>query len=80
MMLYSYNCLECGEFEAFSTLANRHEDKPCPYCGEFGIFVQSPVRFTLEGITGHFPTAYDRFTQVHEKEAKREPTVDYSNL
>ena len=73
MILYSYNCLECDvEFEAFRSMENRSE-AACPYCGEFAPFVQSPVRFKLEGITGHFPTAYDKWTKVHEKEAKREP-------
>lgn len=72
MFLYDYHCKSCGEnFESFSSMQSRDEPKSCPSCMEPSDRVQSKVRFKLEGITGHFPTAYDRWANIHEKEAKR---------
>jgi len=76
MILYRYNCTEHGEFESFNTIENRAL-KACPKCAKDTQYMVSSPRIKLEGITGHFPTAYDRFTRIHEKEALREPKEEY---
>ena len=73
MFLYDFNCPEHGLFEAFSTLTSRNDTKPCPVCEKATQRVQTPIRFKLEGVSGHFPTAADKWAYVHEREAKREP-------
>lgn len=71
-MLYRYNCPEHGEFEAFNTIDNRH-NMFCPICDLDAEYMIAAPRIKLEGITGHFPTAADKWATLHEKEAKREP-------
>ena len=73
MFLYDFKCPEHGLFEAFSTLTSRDKEKPCPVCERATRRVQTPIRFKLEGLSGHFPTAADKWASVHEREAKREP-------
>lgn len=72
MILYRYNCIEHGEFEAFNTIAKR-DNMACPKCGKDTQYMVAAPRVKLEGITGHFPTAADKWANLHEKEAKREP-------
>lgn len=71
MFRYEYQCPLHGEFEAFSRMANRNEEKPCPECGTASKRVFTAVRFKLEGVSGHYPTAYDKWAKTHEQEAKR---------
>lgn len=72
MVLYRYHCVEHGEFEAFNAIANR-ESCSCPKCGKDTQYMVASPRIKLEGITGHFPTASDKWAKLHEKEALREP-------
>lgn len=39
----------------------------CRTCGEPARRIISPVRCKLEGITGAFPGAYDKWSRVHEE-------------
>ena len=71
MRLYEYVCKIHGAFEAFADQDNRHESKPCKHCGEESVYVVSTPRVELEGVSGHFPTAYDKWTAKHEKGAKQ---------
>ncbi|MFP4219296.1 MAG: FmdB family zinc ribbon protein [Phormidium sp.] len=32
MPLYEYRCSQCGEFDAWRTIANRDQAPPCPSC------------------------------------------------
>ena len=73
MILYRYNCIEHGEFEGFNTVEKR-EFKPCPKCGKDTQYMVAAPRVKLEGITGDFPTAADKWAKLHETEAKRQPT------
>jgi len=36
-------------------------------CGLMSYRIISPVAFKLEGVTGHFPTAADKWTREHER-------------
>ncbi len=77
MILYEYECEDCCNiFEVLTTLESRKLPEPCPLCGQDGYMVLSPTRSKLEGVSGDFPTAYDRWTKMHEREAKREPKDD----
>ena len=70
-LAYEYVCKTHGVFEAYSELDNRHMPMPCKECKEPSAFVISTPRVELEGITGHFPTAYDKWAVKHEKGAKQ---------
>jgi putative FmdB family regulatory protein len=71
MMMYEYLCEEHGKFEAFSDIATRKEPRECPICGELATYAISMPRSKLEGISGDFPTAYDKWTRAHEVGAKQ---------
>ena len=71
MIVYVYKCRAHGKFEAFSELGNRELPKPCPQCQEKSPRVVTAPTIKLEGVTGHFPTAADRWARIHEQEAKR---------
>ena len=73
MFLYEYECPVDGLYEAFSTLTSRDEVRTCPVCERATKRVQTAIRFKLEGVSGHFPTASDKWADIHEREAKREP-------
>lgn len=72
MILYRYNCIEHGEFEALNTIEKR-ELMFCPMCDLDAQYMVAAPRVKLEGVTGDFPTAADKWTKLHEKEAAREP-------
>jgi len=71
--LYDYYCEDHGLFEDFSSMDHRDFPKPCPECGASSGRIQSAIRFKLEGITGHFPTAADKWATLHEREGRKEP-------
>jgi hypothetical protein len=69
--VYEYVCKVHGKFDAFDKQETRYMPKPCPDCGkESGYAVSSP-RSALEGLSGDFPTAHDRWATRHEKGAKQ---------
>lgn len=42
----------------------------CSQCGSTAKPIYTPVHFSLEGASGHFPTAHDRWVREHEQGAK----------
>jgi putative FmdB family regulatory protein len=42
----------------------------CPECSNLAKKIMTPVRFHLDGASGDFPTAADRWAKDHEKAAK----------
>lgn len=42
------------------------ETQVCPDCGGDATRIITPVRFVLEGASGHFPTATQRWIKEHE--------------
>ncbi len=72
MFLYNYRCAVHGEFDGWSRMENREKPKPCPECDGPGYRVVTAINFKLEGLSGHFPTAADKWATFHEKEGKKE--------
>ena len=65
-MLNDYNCLKCDYiFEEFGE--NTCE---CPKCSNSAKKIISPIKFYLDGASGDFPTAADKWVKDHEKSAK----------
>lgn len=65
-MLNDYYCQECDfTFEEFG-----ENTCSCPKCSSSVKKIISPIRFKLEGVSGDFPTAYDKWTKDHERSAK----------
>ena len=67
--LFEYRCKSGHVSEALTYYET--QEIHCRSCGEPAQRIISPVRSKLEGITGAFPTAYDRWAKVHE-EANRQ--------
>jgi hypothetical protein len=42
----------------------------CPICSEAAQRVISPVRCSLDGISGAFPTASDKWARMHEQASR----------
>ena len=78
-MIYEYQCPEHGIFEAITKIEDRDNPCPCPKCGTLSDRIMSATRFKLEGISGDFPTAADKWADMHGKEAKRETDDEYSS-
>ena len=65
MILYDFKC-SCGnEFEGLANIIDY--TKECSNCGYQASRVISAPTIRLEGVTGHFPTAADKWTKMHEK-------------
>lgn len=47
------------------------DETPCPVCGTTSRRLPSATKSILEGITGHFPDAADRWARRHEEAARR---------
>lgn len=67
LILFDFKCPHCGHKE--EALVERHERvKRCLNCTNATHRVISPVRCQLEGHSGHFPDAADKWARRHEKE------------
>ena len=69
MILYDFQC-ECGsKFEALAKMSDLTYE--CKRCGKMASRLISTPRIKLEGWSGHFPTAKQKFIKMHEKEARK---------
>jgi len=69
MILYDFKC-ECGHtFEAMVGMRDRTHK--CGRCGQEATRMISTPTIKLEGWSGHFPTAKQKFIKMHEREAKK---------
>ena len=59
---------QCGN--KFEELTEGNTVK-CPQCSNLALKVISPIKFHLEGASGDFPTAADKWTKDHINAAKR---------
>ena len=74
LILYDFKCDKCGETEELLLPRHRADDTPKhKYCGGTLTRIITPIRFKLEGHSGHFPTAASKWERQHEK-AGREPS------
>ena len=69
MILYDFKC-KCGNaFEALTKMSDT--TYKCKRCGEMAQRLISAPRIKLEGWSGHFPTAKQKFIKMHEKEGRK---------
>lgn len=66
--LFEFRCKD-GHTSERLTYPEVHEIL-CPYCDDPAQRVISPVRSSLEGISGAFPTASDRWARMHEQSSR----------
>lgn len=74
MPLYEYRCDDCGEFEAWQSLANYKAPTPCPECDAIAIKIFSVPNVNLN--SGSF-SAIDKINSAEPRLVKRkqqEPT------
>lgn len=72
MPTYEYLC-ECGEVSTdLRKVSDRCEDMVCSACGGKAHFIISTPQIKLDGISGDFPTASDRWAKLRESRVKAE--------
>ena len=68
MPTYEYMCSKCGTVtEDIRKVANRLETMVCPACSGKAEFIISTPTIGLEGVSGDFPTASDRWERVRKQ-------------
>lgn len=72
MPLYTYLCANCGDFDDFNSVEQRHT-KNCPTCGRPSDKQLNTVRLDYYnmGVSDSFPTALQKWEKMHKKEARR---------
>lgn len=66
--IFEYQCSKGHRHEAYSDYdAKLHQ---CPECEELAERVISTPRIGLEGVTGAFPSASDKWARKHEEASK----------
>ena len=71
-LLYDFRCKYCGQVEE-KLVDMEVREVECPKCQGVMKRLISPVRSALEGHTGHFPDAADKWAKMHEKEGRKPP-------
>lgn len=67
--IYDVRCTACSEVtEAFGYADDTFR---CGTCGSEAKRIISPVRSKLDGTSGDFPTASQKWADMHRREAKR---------
>ena len=66
-LIYDFECENGHRFEALVHAAVT--DTPCRFCATHASRLLPAPRSRLEGITGAFPSAYDKWTRMHEQGA-----------
>ena len=67
MILYDFTCSNNHTTEHF--VSSDTKEVVCPECGLKPKRVISKTSFKLEGTSGDFPTAADKWARRHEKES-----------
>lgn len=70
-LLFDFRCTRCRHVHE-ELVESGVTDTDCPVCAGRSERLITPIRFRLEGHTGHFPTAADKWARQHEK-AGRQP-------
>lgn len=71
LMLYDFKCEQCSKVREVLVDNKLLDTVACPDCKVSMVRVISPIRSILEGHSGHFPDAADRWTRRHEKEGRK---------
>lgn len=66
--LFDFYCHDCGEM--FEKLVDTNQKKVECYCGAMADRQVSMPRVALDGISGDFPGAADRWANIREQRAK----------
>jgi len=67
--IFDFRCSTCRrKFEAIVDLSSTMTIR-CS-CGQTAYKVLSPVRASLDPLSGHFPSATDKWAKEHEQKAK----------
>jgi hypothetical protein len=71
-MLIDFRCSQpdCREVHE-EWVATGTRSAVCPKCFSISYRIVSPVRSVLDPISGHFPSATDKWAKHHEEAAKR---------
>lgn len=73
MPTYEYQCSDCGEVvDDLRKIDERLEDMVCPVCNGKASFIVSTPQIMLEGWSGAFPTAADRWERVRKQKLAEE--------
>lgn len=72
MPLYEYECPNGHVTEHLATVTNRAKPHYCNTCGLTAEYKISAPTVKLEGITGAFPGAYDRWEKVRKQKLEQE--------
>jgi len=67
LVLNDYKCTNCGETTEY-LLDNATYSTSCHLCGGVAKKVQSAISFKLEGVSGSFPTAADKWASRRPKQ------------
>lgn len=66
MPLYEYRCIACGSVhEEFRPIKDREYPAPCLECDGSSRYIISTPRISLDGTSGDFPTAADKWAKMH---------------
>lgn len=63
--VFNFQCSEGHKEEYF--VSSDTESVECKVCGALAYRVVSTPNFKLDGITGAFPTASDKWARIHEQ-------------
>lgn len=68
--LYDFKCIHnCGTvFERFAGINDKHQ--LCPACGTMAERMISTPKIKLEGWSGDFPSASQKWEKMHKREGK----------
>jgi len=68
-VIMDVRCTECGNVD--EVLGRHDAEFNCSACGGPARKIISPVRCSLEGVSGDFPGAAMKWTRQHEQGAKK---------
>jgi len=70
-MIYEFRCSKGHITEYLLAVKDMDSVQPCKSCKKEAKRIISVPHFTLEGVSGDFPTAADKWARVHEEAGKR---------
>lgn len=76
-VLNDFKCNHCG-YISEHFVDNSVKEEVCLSCQGVATKVQSPIRFSLEGTSGHFPTAADQWVKKRKQKIAQEKKQEAS--
>lgn len=71
MILYEFKCVNGHRFDKFLSIGQRNAIQFCPECDAYSERIIKGCNFKLDGCSGDFPTAYDKWTNDYYKRLNR---------